>query len=124
MLQLAQPRRLLRVVSDQRCTPTHVPDVAEAIAFLLTTRDYGIYHVTNAGATNWHEFAGEIFRLSQLDVDVQAITTAEFGSPAARPAYSVLENEKYRQLGGPSLRPWREALAQYLLEERPRLAAS
>lgn len=121
MLQLAQTRNVLRVVNDQCCTPTFVDDLASAIDFLLTTDAYGIYHATNAEEATWNVFASEIFRLANLKVEVQPITSAEFGSPVERPAYSVLDNDKYLQLGGPTLRPWREALADYLLRRRPEM---
>ena len=87
MLRLAHTRPKLRVVADQHCTPSYVPHVAEAILFLAGVNGaapapWGIYHVTNGGATTWHEFACEIVRLAGLEVPVEAITTAEYPLPA------------------------------------------
>ena len=114
MLRLAATRRKVRVVADQHCTPSYVPHVARAIRFLLKTEAYGTYHVVNSGATTWHGFAVEIFRQADLDVKVEPITTAEYGAPASRPAYSVLDTSKYRSLvGAPVMPTWQEALAQY-----------
>lgn len=114
MLRLGRERGQVRVVDDQHCTPSFVPHVARAIVFLIRTEAYGTYHVTNAGATTWHDFAAVIFRLAGMDVGTERITTAEFGAPAPRPAYSVLDTAKYQLLGGPTLPDWREALKEYL----------
>ena len=114
MLRLSRERELLRIVDDQRCTPSYVVDVARAIVFLLGTTAYGTYHVTNTGATTWHDLAAEIFRTAGIPVRLERISTAEYGAPAPRPAYSVLDTSKYHALGGPKMRPWQEALAEYL----------
>jgi dTDP-4-dehydrorhamnose reductase len=115
MLGLAERRSRLRVVCDQRCTPSYVPHVAEAIRFLLGTEAYGTYHVANGGETTWYEFAAEIFRRSGLEVELEPITTSEYGAEAPRPAYSVLDTGKYHALPGrPAMPPWQAALAEYL----------
>ncbi|MBI1914643.1 MAG: dTDP-4-dehydrorhamnose reductase [Planctomycetes bacterium] len=120
MLRLAGERRSLPVVSDQVCTPTSTVDLASAVVSLLATGTYGLYHVTNAGACSWHEFARMIFELEGIEVDLTAISTAAFGAKARRPAYSVLGATAYRRLGLPTLRSWQEALAAYLAERRLR----
>lgn len=114
MLRLAEERREVRVVDDQQCSPTYVAHLAQAIKFLVRTSAYGTYHVVNSGGTTWYRFAQEIFRLAHRDVIVKPITTAEFGAPAPRPAYSVLDTSRYHSLGGPPMPSWREALSEYL----------
>jgi dTDP-4-dehydrorhamnose reductase len=115
MLELAGRRGRLRVVSDQHCTPSYVPHVARAICFLLGTAAYGTYHVTNRGATTWYELAAEIFRRSGLAVELEPITTVEYGARAPRPKYSVLQTNKYHALPGrPAMPFWHSALAEYL----------
>jgi dTDP-4-dehydrorhamnose reductase len=79
---------------------------------------WGTYHVTNAGATTWYEFAREIVRLAGLSVPVEPISTAEFAAAAPRPAYSVLDTTAYQRLGGPPLPDWRTALAEYFAERQ------
>ncbi len=120
MLRLGGTRSELRVVDDQRCTPTYVPHLARAVSFLLgqaeATVPWGTYHVTNDGETTWREFAVEIFRLAQMRVAVQPIGTAEYGAPAPRPSYSVLDTGAYRRLGGPPMPDWKAALAEYFCE--------
>jgi len=115
MLRLGASGKPLRVVDDQECTPSYVPHVARAIGFLLGAGATGIYHVVNTGTTSWCRFAAEIFRLAGLDVEITPITTAAYGAPAPRPAYSVLDTSKYLALAGrPALPPWQDALAEYL----------
>jgi dTDP-4-dehydrorhamnose reductase len=115
MLRLAGAGQRLRVVVDQRCTPTYTPHVVRAVRFLLGIEARGVYHVTSAGDTTWHAFAQEIFRQTGLAVPVEPIASAEWGALAPRPTYSVLDCSKYLALpGAPPLPRWQEALAEYL----------
>ncbi len=116
MLRLAKEKPQLKVVADQRCVPSYTHDVAEVIAALVRTQAYGLYHATNSGESSWYEVAREAVRLAGLATPVLPITTAEFGSPAARPAYSVLDCSKIEGVTGLTLRPWQDALAAYLRE--------
>ncbi len=121
ILRLARTQPKLRVVDDQRCTPSYVPHVARAIVYLLgsngaTPAPWGIYNVTNRGETTWCGFAREIVRLAGLSVPVEPIATAEFAAPAPRPAYSVLDTTAYHRLGGPTMPDWKEALWEYFAE--------
>jgi dTDP-4-dehydrorhamnose reductase len=119
MLRLAREGKSIRVVADQVCTPSYTVDVAEMTVRLLARGPVGLYHVTNAGATSWHELARSIFQLAGVSANLTPITSAEYGAPAPRPAYSVLEGAAVRALGLQVLRPWRDALANYLVERRP-----
>ncbi len=117
MLRLARQGRPLRVGNDQCCSPTYVPHLARAIRFLLGTTAYGTYHVVNTGQTTWYGFAAEIFRQAGLSVRVEPITTAQYGAPAPRPAYSALDTAKYHALPGrPAMPSWQTALGEYLRE--------
>jgi len=104
----------VKVVADQRCTPTSAADLATMILQLIRTDAYGLYHATNSGSATWHEFASEILRSSSLPVRVLPITTAEFGARAQRPAYSVLDSRKLESATGAAPRDWQVALADYL----------
>jgi len=115
MLRAAAAGRPLRVVADQRCTPSSTRHVVRAVRFLMSVEATGLYHVTSAGEATWFEFAMEIFRRSGIDARVTAISSAEWGAAVSRPAYSVLDCSKYRALpGAPPLPPWQDALAEYL----------
>jgi dTDP-4-dehydrorhamnose reductase len=122
MLRLGESRPELRIVNDQHCTPTFVPHLARAILFLLDAggkrAPWGIYHVTNTGEATWCEFAAEIFRQAGMSVAIQPITTAQYGAPAARPSYSVLDTTAYHRLGGPPMPDWKAGLAEYFAEWR------
>jgi dTDP-4-dehydrorhamnose reductase len=114
MLRLANEGSLLRVVNDQKCTPSYASHLAAAVLFLLQTAEYGAYHIVNQGETTWFTFACEILRQAGIDIDVEPITTEQLGAPAPRPRYSVLDTGKYQALGGPELPRWEVALAEYL----------
>ena len=115
MLRLARKGERIKVVHDQVLAPTYTADLAEAIARLVAARPPGgIYHLTNAGACSWFEFAGRIFELCKLAPDLAPTTSAEYKAPASRPPYSVLANTRAAALGLPPLRPWPEALEDYL----------
>jgi dTDP-4-dehydrorhamnose reductase len=114
MLRLGAERDELKVVDDQHCTPTSASDLADIIAALLDTDQYGLYHATNWGATTWFGFAREIFRHANLKVRLKPISSEEFGASAPRPAYSVLDCHKLTRTLGRDLPSWEEALAQFL----------
>lgn len=117
MLKLAERGGPIRVVNDQRCTPSYTVDVAETAAAIIAAGRYGLYHVTNAGSTTWCEFAQTIFQLSGVNVAVIPITSAEFAAPARRPGFSVLDNCLLTGALGLRLpRPWKRALECYLAQ--------
>ncbi len=116
MLRLAGQGTPIRVVNDQRCTPSFTSDIATATVALMDSGRHGLYHLTNGGQCTWFEFAREIFRLAGVTVDVTPISSAEFAAPARRPGYSVLSNQKLQAAGIAGLRSWNDALATYLQE--------
>jgi dTDP-4-dehydrorhamnose reductase len=114
MLRRAEARTPIRVVSDQVCTPTSVADLADAARQLLESPAYGLYHLTNAGACTWHEFAQAIFALTGRSASLEPIASDAYAALAPRPRYSILSNACWMEAGFTPLRPWREALAHYL----------
>jgi len=114
MLRMAGQGKPLRVVNDQRCTPSFTADIADATVALIRTSEFGVYQMTNAGDCTWYEFAREIVRAAGVTAEVSPISSAEFAAPARRPVYSVLSNEKLSEAGVLPPRPWREALGAYL----------
>jgi dTDP-4-dehydrorhamnose reductase len=114
MLRLGAERDAVRVVDDQRCTPSYVEDVADALKFLIESSAEGVYHVVNRGSATWYEFATEIFRHRSIGTRLEPITTAEYAAAAPRPAYSVLDTSKYLALGHRPMPDWHVALARYL----------
>jgi dTDP-4-dehydrorhamnose reductase len=116
MLRLGRERPELKVVADQRCTPTATANLASAILDLVKTEAYGLYHATNSGDCSWFEFASEIMRFSHLTAQVHPITTAEYGARARRPMYSVLDCSKLERVLGWKMPSWQEALRRYLAD--------
>lgn len=121
MLRLGKERSEIRVVADQYGCPTFAGDLAEGLFQVISSLrekahfGSGIYHLCGAGVASWYEFAVEIFSLARqydsFPVEVVPIQTAEYPTPAARPAYSVLDCERIKTEFGVSLRPWKEGLA-------------
>ena len=102
-------------MNDQFGSPTYTVDLAAAIGELIKQPAYGTYHITNGGIVSWHEFACEIFKQAGIkNITVNPFTTAEFPRPAKRPAYGALENYMWKIQGYKPLRPFAEALADYL----------
>ena len=117
MLRLARERDELRVVNDQAFSPTYTRDLARKIAELINTEYYGIFHITNRDTCSWYEFTKEILRLAGLKTPVIPITSDEYPQKAKRPHYSVLDNYHLRLLGMDDVRPWQEALKDYMREK-------
>jgi dTDP-4-dehydrorhamnose reductase len=115
MLRLARERDELRVVNDQVFSPTYTRDLAGKIVQLMTTDYYGIFHITNRGACSWYEFTTEILKLAGIKTPVVPITSDQYPQKARRPRYSVLDNYHLRLLGMDDMRPWQEALRDYLV---------
>jgi len=124
MLRLAETRNEISVVADQIGNPTYAPHLARAILSLVpqiiaqgpNSEIWGTFHATAAGEASWYDFACEIFRqsekLGQPAVTVHPITSAQYPTPATRPANSRLDCSKLRQVFGLELPDWREGTTQ------------
>jgi dTDP-4-dehydrorhamnose reductase len=117
MIALEKKGVQLRVVSDQRVTPTATAELAPRVFELLQTGRYGLYHMTNEGECSWSEFALAIFELLGRPARLEPVSSDAFGAPARRPGYSVLENGRYKALGLTPFSPWKEALQAYLRQK-------
>jgi len=116
MIRLAEAGKPIRVVDDQVLAPTHTRDVAGKIRELVESSAEGLWHAANAGQCSWYEFAQAIFEELGMKVALEPTTSAAFGAKARRPAYSVLAQERLKQLGPSDLRSWAEALKAFLDE--------
>lgn len=113
MLRLAGEKKPIRVVNDQRCTPSFTADVAVATVDLIGKGQFGLYHVTNGGDCTWFELAREVFMAAGVSADLTPITSAEFAAAARRPAFSVLSNEALNKVGVSPPRHWSGGLRAY-----------
>jgi dTDP-4-dehydrorhamnose reductase len=123
MLRLANEREELRIVSDQHGRPTAANDLASALWRVATrlaegAQNYGTFHFAGAGATTWYDFAGAIMGERSLEglpaPRLVPIMTADYPTPAPRPAHSVLETSRFESAFDVSPRPWRIGLREAL----------
>jgi dTDP-4-dehydrorhamnose reductase len=114
MIELADERGALKVVTDEVGNPTYVVDLAEAIVKLLSTNAYGVYHLVNEGAASRYEFAQVVLRASgREDIPVAPITSDAFVRASTPPPYAPLANTAAAALGI-RLRPWQDAVAAFI----------
>lgn len=116
MLNAATQGRALRVVDDQRGAPTTCRVLAQQLKVAVAEEWQGLVHATCQGETSWHGFAKAIFDAKGLSVDLSPCSTADYPTPAVRPAYSVLDGGWRRQLGTDRMPPWQDALAQVVAQ--------
>lgn len=116
MLRLAETNDKVRVVRDQVGSPTSASELAKAIAYLLPTDNYGLFHGTCEGDCSWAQFTEEIFRLAGKNTIVEGITSEEYGAAVKRPAYSILENYMLKMTTDFMFKDWHDAIAEYLKE--------
>jgi len=118
IVQRAKEIGQLRVVTDEISSPTFTKDAAQAIAQLIETDAFGIYHFINDGECSRFDFAQQILEETGLtDVPIEPIKLSDFDRPSTPPHYSSLRNFNGAQIGI-TLRPWREALADYIAHEQ------
>ena len=124
IIRLATEKKQLKIVSDQRGTPTWTDDLACTIFSLLALSKhslYGIYHYSNDGECSWFDFASEIIAQAKADQQVNVaqllpIPTEGYPLPAARPKYSVMSKAKIKQATGVEIPAWQQSLKAYLAQ--------
>jgi len=115
VLRQAREKKVLSIVNDQVGSPTYTIDLSRAISVLIQCDARGVFHVANSDLCTWFVFGQEILKLSGMEgVRIVPISSEEVGRPAMRPLYSVLNTEKLKRETGMTLRPWSEALKEYL----------
>jgi dTDP-4-dehydrorhamnose reductase len=126
MLRLMNERDEVKVVDDQRGSPTWTFDLASAVLAFIKNVDagkdipFGIYHYTNEGNITWFDFAKEIFRQGRKggqiakDCAVKPCTSAEYPAKVKRPAYSVLDKSKIKAALGIEIPAWDKSLTEFL----------
>ena len=117
MLEKAKNGENIKVINDQFGSPTYTYDLALKIKELIDKNiSSGIYHITNSGSCSWYEFARKIFELSNLKPNLERIKSEDNPSKIKRPKYSVLVSENLKKQRIENLRPWQEALSDFMLE--------
>lgn len=114
-LKAPERNRHLTIVNDQIGSPTYTVDLSQVIVRLVQRKASGIFHVTNQDTCSWYEFGKTILKCLNLQgIDVIPISSSQLNRKAPRPLYSVLSSEKLRREMGVRLRPWTEALKEFL----------
>jgi dTDP-4-dehydrorhamnose reductase len=114
IIRAADKHGALSVVADEIATPTYAEDLADALLKLAATEQYGTYHLINEGECSRYDYALEIMRLTgRTHIPITPTALADFKRPAYTPPYSTILNTRASQLGI-KLRPWQDALADYL----------
>lgn len=116
MINLSKNHSQISVVNDQIGSPTYTRDLAKLVAYMIVTDKYGVYHVTNEGTCSWYDFAVEIFKQSNIDVNVIPVDSSEFPTVAKRPKNSRMDKSKLDENGFSRLPKWQNALQLYLKE--------
>ena len=115
MLRLGSERKDLGVVFDQTGTPCYARDLAKVVLLCLDKDFEGqILHFSNEGVCSWYDFALKIMQLGKKDCHVRPIRTADYPTPATRPAYSVLDKADIKQFLGIEIPHWEESLNECL----------
>lgn len=119
MVKLGKANKELNVVENQVGNPTSCLAVARALQnFIYNSSLVGTYHLTCEGEANWYQFAKEIFKQLNMDVNVRPCSDREYIRPAQRPANSRLEKMMLRLNGLPPMPDWKDALAEFLQTEK------
>lgn len=113
MLKLLSEKDEINVVDDQVGSPTYAADLAEVILQIISSGNWqpGIYHFSNEGIISWYDFSLVIKEFSNSNCKVNPIPTAEYPTPAKRPAYSVLDNSRIQKTFNVRIKNWKESLA-------------
>ena len=118
MLRLSETHDEVSVVCDQKGSPTSAAELAKMIHYLEGSENYGLFHATCEGDTNWADFTEEIFRLAGKQTKVNHVTSKQYKemNPASadRPAYSILDNYMLRLTSDYQMAEWHDALKEYI----------
>ncbi|MBN1567697.1 MAG: dTDP-4-dehydrorhamnose reductase [Acidobacteria bacterium] len=115
ILAAAKKGSPLRVVNDQRGSPTYSKDLAAQTRMMLEAGCRGIYHVTNSGACSWFDLASRVLEWAGIsNISIVPVSTSEYPRPAQRPANSVLANSRLQRDGLPAMRSWQLAAREYV----------
>jgi dTDP-4-dehydrorhamnose reductase len=114
ILRAASEGKELKVVADQVGSPTYTKDLAEFIASVVGSPLYGLYHVTNKGSCSWYELAAKVVEFAGIEAKITPIASSEWPTPTKRPKRSVLRHLSLEMQGRDNLRPWEEALLEFV----------
>lgn len=112
MLRFEKEKKQLSIVNDQIGTPTYAGDIANAIMIIIqsNTANYGIYHYSNEGETNWFDFAKAIFNFTDSKIEILPVSSNQYVTAAERPKNSVLNKDKIKKIFQIKIPDWKDSL--------------
>lgn len=119
MIRLGNEKHTLSVVNDQIGTPTNAVDLAQVIVQIILNKTLKsaicnlkskIFNFSNEGQCSWYDFAKKIFEINHINIDLKPIPTSNYPTPAKRPAYSVLDKSKIKEIFGIEIKNWEDSL--------------
>ncbi|MGC9323389.1 MAG: dTDP-4-dehydrorhamnose reductase [Desulfomonilia bacterium] len=116
IIEIARNNEKIRVVNDQRGSPSYAKDLAKAIRLLVELNARGTYHLCNRGRATWFDLAKKAVELADLDTEVIPVSSDEFPRPAQRPANSILSTKKFTDVTGKLMPMWQISLENYIKE--------
>ncbi|MHC4266884.1 MAG: dTDP-4-dehydrorhamnose reductase [Planctomycetota bacterium] len=114
MLELAEHKKELSIVTDEIGSPTYTPDLAKALWTLIKQKCEGIINVSNDGSCSRYEWAEYVFKTRGYNIKINPIKSLEYKRPAKVPLNSTLNCQKFTTITGMRMRPWQEAVTEYL----------
>ncbi len=115
IIEKAESQRELSVVNDQIGSPTYAKDLAHAVNILVEGGHRGTFHITNRGRCSWYEYACKIVEYACMKgIVVTPVSSADYRTEAARPAYSVLSSRKFMKVTHKTMRFWQVALSEFI----------
>lgn len=114
ILKQSKQKPRLRVVGDQKGSPTSTVDLAQAVRDAIEKKLTGLFHFTSSGYTTWYGFAQKICELAGISISIDRIDSKTLDLPALRPPNSTLDCSRFIKAGGKKPRHWEKALAEYL----------
>jgi dTDP-4-dehydrorhamnose reductase len=118
MLELAEHKKELSIVTDEIGSPTYTPDLAKALWTLIKQECEGIINVSNYGSCSRYEWAEYIFKTQGYNININQIKSSEYKRPAKVPLNSTLNCQKFTTITGLRMRPWQEAVTEYLNKQK------
>jgi dTDP-4-dehydrorhamnose reductase len=114
MLNKARTEGVVRLVTDQVLSPTFTADLSRKTKELVEQDATGLFHLTNSGECSWFEFAQQTFTIAGVEAKMEPIDTKQMQQRARRPSYSALATSRLGEVGLNPMRPWQDALSDYL----------
>ena len=115
MLKLSSEREEVRVVDNERLSPTYTMDICKQLKLLISKDDYGLFHVTTEEGCSWYEFAQKIFEINNIKTRLSIADPKEFSAKVPRPKYSVLENSNLNKIKINIMPHWETSLQRYFV---------